>query len=609
MGFPAIQQEFLISTDYPGQQLFVEINGIDFTQCAAQSGKNFGDGLTTDPNTGRLSGQLVIVDTLGLDILTKPGTVFIDFVIRQPVNDTTTITKNSGVRVFQEDNGNVDRRILAARIPMNIIGPNDSSRTPVVVDNNTTIGIKDTGLTNTSATTTNTNNDNVTSTSINPLAQTFIIDGSNYRNGIFCTSVELYFYSKSTTNGGDIRIELREVLEGLPSNRVVDGTSVFLGPSSINVSTSAPYTSTKFKFSYPVYLFPGKEYALCIKAPDENYGLYMSRIGEYTSIDSTNTLSSKQPNVGKLYKMTNTGSQIEETGTSILFKINKAIFETGTKTFVKQNSSVSPAKFLYQAAAVQVNSKNFGSDTNITAELLSKDIAGTEFSESLPIGSIKILPTYRLINNTGDAKVKFTIENKDKNISPALNMSSLTFTTAKYEIDSINDQSTVRETEKFYLNGIGKSKYISKVITLNPDFDSTGLEVKLNVNRKNNTDIDVFCRVKSNFDNAIDSKIENLNWVYMPIYSSANSKSFSGTNYSVVSPTKVSVGLDDTIFIPETYRILETDSANLLYSSNVGGVVTSFNTFNQFQVKIVMYGDNENGRVPKVKNLIATAVI
>jgi len=613
MGLPAIQQEFIISTDYPGQEVYVEIQGIDFTQCAAQTGKSFGDGLVTDVTTGRLSGQLIIIDTLGLDILTTPGIVNIDFVVRQPANTTTVIQQRNGQRVFLEEDSTSTqptlavRSILVARIPMRIIAPGDSTRSSYVVDNNNALSINNTGLTDTSTDTSNAKN--VLTTSVNPLAQTFVIDSKNYRNGLFCTSIELYFYQKSNS-GLDVRIELREVIDGLPSNRILDGSSVFLPPSSINVATTSPYTSTKFKFQNPVYLFPEKEYALCVKTPDENYGIYISRVGEFVSLDSTNTLSNKQPNVGKLFKMTNTGAQVEEKGASILFKINKAIFETGSKTFVKRNASTAPARFTYQAAAVQVSTISFGDDTNISAELQTKNAGGTLLDyENLPTGSIKRLNSVRSILNEGDAKVRFTLVNKDKNISPALNMSSLVFATAKYEIDSLNDQPFIKESEKLYTNGYGKSKYISKVITLNPDFDSTGLEVKLNINRKNNTDIDVFCRVKSSFDNALDSKIENRNWVYMPLYSSANSLSSSGASYSVVSPRKISVGTSDDAYIPETYRILETDASNLTYAANVGGVVTNFSSFNQFQVKIVMYGDTENGYTPKIKNLLATAVI
>lgn len=613
MGLPVIQQEFVISTDYYGQDVSIEINGVDFTNCAAQTGKSFGDGLVTDPSTGRLSGQLIIVNTLGLDILTKPGTVNINFVVRTPVKPNSySIQARTGQRVFQEQEGDPDFKIIIATLPMKIIGPGEPSRTPIVVDQNQTTNVRDNGLTNTATSSTNANNSNFLSSSVSPLAQTFYVDGTIYKNGIFATSAEIYFYQKSSTIGGDVKLELREVIDGLPSNRIVDGSLAFLGPSSINVNADATgnLTSTKFKFSNPIYLFPGKEYALCVKTPDENYTILVSRVGELTTVTGANTLSSKSPNVGKLYKMTNSGAQTEDTGASLLFTINKAVFQTGTKSFVKQTTNINPARFNYGVAKIFVGSRLFGDDTVISTELQSKDTLGSTVAyELIPYNSAKRLNTLRTLNETGDAKVKVLMTNKDKNISPVINLSTLNLVTMKDEIDSLNDQSIIRNSEVVYSNGFGKAKYLSKVVTLSPDFDSTGIEVKLEVNRKNNTDIDVFCRVKSSFDNSPESSIEKRNWVLMPLYSAANSKSTSGVNFSIVSPTKISVGTDSTTFIPETYRILETDSANLAYSANIGGVVTTFNNFNQFQVKIVMYGDTTNNYSPKVRNLYATAVI
>jgi hypothetical protein len=81
-----------------------------------------------------------------------------------------------------------------------------------------------------------------------------------------------------------------------------------------------------------------------------------------------------------------------------------------------------------------------------------------------------------------------------------------------------------------------------------------------------------------------------------------------------VTGTKTYAGLDDSLFYNETYKILEGDSltttgtANLAYSSNVGGVVTTFNTFNEFQVKVIFYS-SDTTIVPKIKNIIATAVV
>lgn len=590
MSTPVIQQEFSLSTSYYGQKLHVEIDGIDFTRCVAPKGGTFGDDIITNDSTGKVEGQLVIVNTFGMHILSKPGTVMIDFYIKVPT--------------FQEHEYEFIKT-LVARIPMKIIAPGEIAKAPISVVPTT--------------------RENFTTTTVMPMSQTFSVDGEKYKNGIFCTSVDLFFYQKSNTNNGDILVSLRTVSNGLPTTFQLYGALSILSRSNINVSTD-PNTlvATKFRFPYPIYLEPGKEYALTVSTPDENFLLFLSKVGAVVATpvttrpfggsESTFTLgsvsiSNKQPGVGKLYKLSNTGSQIEEKGSSLLFTINKAIFETGVKSFVKQNVDLTPAYFIFNSSFIKVNNKKFGNDTSISAEILTKNLTGEEIEYTpVPLNVDKEFSNRRIVKNKGDAKIRITLENKDKNISPALDMSTLEMITKKWEIDSINNVDFIRVSELVYSNGFAKSKYISKIVTLNPDFDSTGLEVKLNVNRKNNTDIDVFCRVKSSLDNSIGASIEKNNWKLMPLYSFANAKSSSGTNFSIISPAKTSVGTSDT-FIDETYRILETDSANLTYTSNSSGVLTTFSTFNQFQVKIVMYGDLENNRIPKVKNLIATAVI
>ena len=137
------------------------------------------------------------------------------------------------------------------------------------------------------------------------------------------------------------------------------------------------------------------------------------------------------------------------------------------------------------------------------------------------------------------------------------------------------------------------------------------LLVKLDVNRKVGTDIDVFCRVISSSDNGRDSSIEARDWRLMPLYN----QSANVINQSSISGDvgKKYVG-SETEFIPETYKILDEDSTattgirNLSYDASVGGVNTTFTSFNKFQVKVVFYS-NDTTIVPKIKNLIATAVI
>ena len=94
-----------------------------------------------------------------------------------------------------------------------------------------------------------------------PLAQSFTVDGT----GAFLTSFDLYFGRKDPTS--KIFVELRTVELGTPTNLLVqDFTQVSLNPANINISDDASIP-TRIRFSSPVYLESGREYAIVILSP------------------------------------------------------------------------------------------------------------------------------------------------------------------------------------------------------------------------------------------------------------------------------------------------------------------------------------------------------
>jgi hypothetical protein len=144
-------------------------------------------------------------------------------------------------------------------------------------------------------------------------------------------------------------------------------------------------------------------------------------------------------------------------------------------------------------------------------------------------------------------------------------------------------------------HGTAKARYISKVVSLADQFDSTGMEVKVNVNRKIGTDIEVFVRVLSRNDKSFVNGIVARPFIKLPLVSPV-SKSYAGTN--------------DDLFTEETYRLLEpaltySNSANLV--SNVA-ITSTYETFANYQVKIVFYANNPV-YLPKIKNLVATSLL
>ena len=447
-----------------------------------------------------------------------------------------------------------------------------------------------------------------TASTLSPLTQTFFVDAGKYPQGLAITSLELYFSTKDSEL--PVSIEFRRVINGVPSaGDVIHGTPVVKLPSEVNVPVSPNSgigPSTKFSFN-PLYFAPG-EYAFSVISNSPNYKLYSGKLG--ATVLGTGEIVNKEPYTGRLFKSQNTNLWLEETNTDLCFKINKAKFETGTATFELQTAAIPEVQF--DSVYLDTAGYNFGDLTNINYTLKGKrwpdsaDQPYVDFKEKTPF---KLVARWRT-RDTGDTKVGITFTNNNPDISPFIDKGKTSLFSFKNLIDPF--EVDTRDSELYYGNGVALSKYISKIVTLEDGFDSTGLEVKLDVNRKTGTDIGVYCRVISAADNGIDSSIEKRDWRIMPLFNQnatvSNQASYSG------NVGKSFAGLSETEFYTETYKILEEDSAattgtaNLLYTADIGGVNTTFNSFNKFQVKVVFYA-NDSTIVPKIKNLIGTAVI
>jgi len=194
-----------------------------------------------------------------------------------------------------------------------------------------------------------------------PLAQTFIVGGeveapsdidlSDDVNGVFLTSVDLYFHTIDSGNA-PVRIQIRTVELGFPTLNTI-GKTVTLRPTTTdvngnvitNIQTSDDGSvATNIKFPEPIYLAPGREYAVVvISANSDEYRLWTAIMGEKsvvpTSIPPTDNASSaiyeRQFALGSLFKSQNGSIWTPNQYQDMKFKLYKANFneETGTAYF------------------------------------------------------------------------------------------------------------------------------------------------------------------------------------------------------------------------------------------------------------------------------------
>ena len=171
-----------------------------------------------------------------------------------------------------------------------------------------------------------------------PLAQTFYVQEAD---GIFVTSVDFFFATKSETVPLEIRIV--DVVNGYPSNGIRKHSIVIKNPEEENISEDGSVPTT-FTFKSPVYL-PFGVYAFVVIADSQDYNQFISQIGE-ADLRTANqselgkVIVTKQPTLGSLFKGQTTDSwtacQLED----MKYTLRKAKFSTDTGTFRMYNPSL-----------------------------------------------------------------------------------------------------------------------------------------------------------------------------------------------------------------------------------------------------------------------------
>lgn len=166
-----------------------------------------------------------------------------------------------------------------------------------------------------------------------PLAQTFTV---NEENGIFPTSVDVYFQSKDSNV--PVTLQIREVSSGIPGgpDKIVGNLEKVLMPGEVKISNDGS-AATTFTFDSLTRLEGNREYALVLLSDSDSYNVWISRVGE-VEISTANLpevekiIINKQPSLGSLFKSQNgsTWTPIQED--DLKFTLKKAKFSNRSGT-------------------------------------------------------------------------------------------------------------------------------------------------------------------------------------------------------------------------------------------------------------------------------------
>jgi hypothetical protein len=162
-----------------------------------------------------------------------------------------------------------------------------------------------------------------------PLSQSFYVDENVYKQGLFVSSLDLFFKNKADEPNLGVTVEIREMQNGFPTRRAVGDVSRKEN-AEINISTTGTVATT-FEFKSPIYLAPGVEYCFVAK-PDGNstgFDVFVAELGQFDITNpEINLRIDKQAAAGILFTSANDFTWSARQNQDVKFKLKVAKFLT-----------------------------------------------------------------------------------------------------------------------------------------------------------------------------------------------------------------------------------------------------------------------------------------
>ena len=179
------------------------------------------------------------------------------------------------------------------------------------------------------------------------IAQTFYVPNPTFdTSGVYLHNVILYFSRLPTSPSVAISIDIREVENGIPTERIIPFSKVTVLNSDLqsiyNTQTKldSSTTGTDFNFGIPVFLQTQREYALVISAEGDHpdFDVWVSAINEKDVASGLQI--SKNPSMGVLQTSTNGRTWTAIQDSDLKFCISYAKFSTlsGNVVFTNANT-------------------------------------------------------------------------------------------------------------------------------------------------------------------------------------------------------------------------------------------------------------------------------
>jgi hypothetical protein len=261
-----------------------------------------------------------------------------------------------------------------------------------------------------------------------PVAQTFIIDSSNFPNGAYISSVRLFFSSKPTTDSAPVTFSIVGTLNGYPTGSTLDNSIVTLPSYQVKVSDTPQYldstTYTEFVFDSPVYIQAATLYAFIVKSSSNEYNLWTASNGDTALPSSVKNLStdpypssitkiSTAPYVGGLFISQNSQTWTADQNQSMMFTIERAKFDISKTPSIRM---VVPKK-LPERTLLETKVDYYSNANNIT------DNVGITSNDNLLVDAFNVtttdfIPSSTIINYNYSATLQTGSSTSAEYINP-----------------------------------------------------------------------------------------------------------------------------------------------------------------------------------------------
>jgi Domain of unknown function (DUF4815) len=282
-----------------------------------------------------------------------------------------------------------------------------------------------------------------------PLAQTFLVNGDIYPQGLMISSVRVCFKTKDVS--APVTLQLRSVVNGYPSSTVYPYADVSLTPDKVKTSTLPSLTDstkyTEFHFDVPVFLLPG-EHSIVLLSNSNGYETFVAEIGQ-TNLASSAKIS-EQPYTGSLFLSQNGSTWTADQTSDLMFSLYKKAYSTTTPgySYFEVDMSQQSANSLYDLMHV-MSTDVVLANTAIDYQFISENTTGTThpFISFVPNIDYSMVDGYgRRALNTTTGNTTFTLRTvlstSNRDITPMIDKNRLNLLAIENKINNLSLQTS-----------------------------------------------------------------------------------------------------------------------------------------------------------------------